>query len=521
MAGSEARPVQIVAPPTQQRLRVALVRPPIVVNPRNLGYLAPVPPLGLAYLAASVRAGGHEVQLIDSAGLALDQATEFATGVGPMRRIGLTPEQAVERIDPATQVIGVNLMFLHEWYQSLEIVRRARARFPDVPIVMGGETVTACWPRLLDELEEVDHLVLGEGERTFHAVLGALASGDAVPELDGLVSRRAPADSPGLPRRVRHLEELPRPAWDLVPLDRYFAYHPHGVNRGRSMPMLASRGCPYKCTFCSSPQMWTTRYAVRDPDDLADEIATYVDRYGIRNVNFHDLTAITKRQWTLDFCDALDRHGVRVTWQLPVGTRSEALDAEVLRRLHDTGCRNLTYAPESGAPNVLAAMDKRVDLEHVLASVREARKVGISPAMNVIIGHPSETRRDLLQTYRYVLRAALAGCDDVSPIRFAPYPGSADWDEIHARGEIDLDDATIYGGINRAGASAPSWSPHTTARQLKAAQAVFILSFYAVCVLRRPGRMWRIWRARRTGQEETHLDELLRGRRDMRRQQAA
>lgn len=175
----------------QTPLQVGLLRPPIVVNPRNLGYLAPVPPLGLAYLAAAVRAGGHRVQLVDSAGQALDRASEFPTAVGPMRRIGLTPEEAVERLDPGTQVVGVNLMFLHEWAQSVELVRAARRRFPEATIVMGGETVTACWERLLGELPEVDHVVLGEGERTFHALLGALSDGVAVPALDGLISRRA------------------------------------------------------------------------------------------------------------------------------------------------------------------------------------------------------------------------------------------------------------------------------------------------------------------------------------------
>ena len=87
--------------------------------------------------------------------------------------------------------------------------------------------------------------------------------------------------------RRRKLSEIPPPAWDQFPLDEYLAYADFfGVNRGRSMPILATRGCPYKCTFCSSPQMWTTRYVVRDPDDVADEIADYVERYGIQNVNF-------------------------------------------------------------------------------------------------------------------------------------------------------------------------------------------------------------------------------------------
>lgn len=511
-----------LAPIRPAPLQVGLVRPPIVVNPNNLGFLAPVPPLGLAYLAAAVRGAGHHVQLIDAAGLDLERYEEFPTAAGPMSRIGIPPAEAANLLHPATQVVGVNLMFLHEWHQVAAIVADARSRFPDAVIVLGGETATSCWREAFEAMPGADLVVLGEGERTFVELLDRVAAGAPVTGLDGVVDRNPPAESTqvaSLPIRVRRLEQLPRPAWDLVPLDNYWAQAPHGVNRGRSIPMLASRGCPYKCSFCSSPQMWTTRYVVRDPDDLADEIAEYVERFDIANVNFHDLTAITKRQWTLDLCDALDRRGVRVTWQLPVGTRSEALDDIVLRRLHESGCRNLTYAPESGSDRLLDIMDKRVDLEHLLSSIRSARRAGISPAVNFIIGHPHETWADLARTFRCAMRAAWAGCDDVSPIIFAPYPGSRDWDELAAAGRVRLDDTSFYGGVNRAGSSTPSWNPRMSARQLRLVQFAIIASFYALRLFRDPGRPLRAVRAGRSGVEQTHLDELLRGRRDMRRQQ--
>ncbi len=112
--------------------------------------------------------------------------------------------------------------------------------------------------------------------------------------------------------------------------------------------MLATRGCPYSCTFCSSPDMWTTRYYARSPASVVDEIADYVERYGISNVDFEDLTAFINRDWILAFCAELVRRDLHISYQLPSGTRSEALDAEVLAPLWRSGCRNLTYAPESG-----------------------------------------------------------------------------------------------------------------------------------------------------------------------------
>src|SRR5439155_11432417 len=112
-----------------------------------------------------------------------------------------------------------------------------------------------------------------------------------------------------------------------------------------------------------NPAMWTTRYAVRGVADVVDEIASYVERYRVTNVDFYDLTAIIKRDWILEFCAELERRRLAITYQLPTGTRSEALDGEVLSALHRTGCRNICYAPESGSAQTLARIKKKIKPE--------------------------------------------------------------------------------------------------------------------------------------------------------------
>ena len=248
---------------------------------------------------------------------------------------------------------------------------------------------------------------------------------------------------------------MPRPAWDLFPLDEYWRYADfYGVHRGRSMLVLATRGCPYRCSFCSSPQMWTTRYVVRDPEDVADEIADYVNDFGVKNINFADLTAITKRKWTLQFCDALDQRVSGITWQLPVGTRAEALDAEVLQRLWDTGCRNITYAPEAGGERMLEIYNKKVKLDHILTSLREAKRIGIVTRVNIIIGHPEERWSDTWRSLTWLVKAALAGCDDSAVMIFGPYPGSADFKALVDSGRIVVDETFHYVGLARVSSSA-------------------------------------------------------------------
>lgn len=497
-------------------MRIALIRPPVIVFPRSLSGHGPIPPIGLAYLAGRLREEGHDVQVVDGPGEGIDEHVEVASPIGVLLRIGWSPEQIVDRIRPGTALIGLSNMFLHEWAETRAIIALARARFPTATIIAGGDNATAFWPWMFDQAPGLDHVVLDEGEATAAELARRLAAGDAAGPLQGLVSRpeaepAAAAPAPSLPIRIRAVDDLPRPAWDLFPLAGYWRHQDYfGVDRGRSMPVLATRGCPYRCSFCSSPQMWTTRYVVRDPEDLADEIADLVHDHGVQNVDFADLTAITKRQWTLRFCDALEARGLDLTWQLPVGTRAEALDDQVLRRLHDTGCRNVTYAPESGSPRMLEVFDKRADLDHILASLRAARRIGLRTHVNVIIGHPAERWHDRWLTLTWLVRAALAGSDTAAAIMFCAYPGSRDFDDLLAGSRITVDERFLYLALSRGSGAHESVHPDLSSRMLRLVQLLMMAAFYGTALVRRPRRTidWLLTTSR--GGEETHLDQFVR-----------
>lgn len=502
---------------------VTLLRPPVVVLPSSLATHGPTPPIGLAYIAATLRDAGHDVRLVDGPGEAMEQWEDFETPVGTLRRVGLSPEEIVERVDPATTVIGITLMFVHEWPQVRELLTVTRARFPEATIVLGGETATSFWPTIFEQTDAVDVVVLGEGEATIVEVVERVARGQAVGGLEGVVVPSR-ADGPldgGLPTRMRRLDAVPRPAWDLVPLEAYWRHPYFGVHRGRSMPVLATRGCPYKCSFCSSPQMWTTRYVVREPDDVADEIADHVERHGVRNINFCDLTAITKRNWTLEFCAALEARHLDITWQLPVGTRAEALDAEVLGRLYASGCRNIAYAPESGSQRMIEVYDKKVKLPHILESLTAANRIGLNTHVNIILGHPAERPSDVVASVRFLVKAAWRGCTDAAVILFCPYPGSADFERLVEEGELIIDESTCYVGLSRSSSAARSFNPSMTAGQLRVLQLAMLATFYATSWITHPRRIVDFVRNQASGRETTFLDQMIATRRRSRATVAA
>ena len=239
--------------------------------------------------------------------------------------------------------------------------------------------------------------------------------------------------------------------------------------------------------------MWTTRYTTRAPALVVDEIEDYVRRYGAENFDFYDLTAIVKRDWILEFCRLLDARGLRITWQLPSGTRSEALDEPVLRAMYRSGCRNVSYAPESGSERTLEAIQKKVKLERLEASMRTAVRVGLNVKANILIGFPDEQVEDLRETLRFILRMARIGVHDVSVWTFSPYPGSELFERLRDAGRLPRLDDDYYASLLSYSdvSGAVSYADALDSVQLQRYRVAGLLLFYGASYLTHPARPLR------------------------------
>jgi len=257
--------------------------------------------------------------------------------------------------------------------------------------------------------------------------------------------------------------------------------------------------------------MWTTRYATRTPSRVVDEIASYVRRYDAENIDFYDLTAIVRKDWIVSFCDELLRRRIDITWQLPSGTRSEAIDDDVARLLYRSGCRNVSYAPESGSKRTLKAIKKKVNLERMDASMRASVREGLNVKANILVGFPEETHEEILETLRFVAQMATAGVHDVSLWTFSPYPGSELFDALVAQGRIgEMDDdyfAALLSYSDLAGAV--SWSSNVSSEALRAYRLFGMTMFYAVSFGMRPWRLAKLASNVLTGRYESRLEMSL------------
>ena len=477
-------------------IQVALVRGPIVGTIGSINNEA-TPALGLAYVASYAAAAGYPVEIVDAIGEGLLRHYPLP-GVPAFQCQGLPLEEIVARIPSKAEVIGVAAMFSGEWPVTRTLIHMIRIRFPNALIVAGGEHITALSEYSLRDCPALDLCVRGEGERTFHEVLEAYRNaGDfaAVPGVAMLDSQGEYVES-GAPSRIREIDDIPWPAWPDGYMERFWsAGKSYGVQSDRDMPIMASRGCPYQCTFCSNPSMWTTRYILRDVEDLIAEIKSYIAKFNITALQFYDLTAVTKKGWTIDFCKRLIEERISIKWSLPSGTRSEALDRETLSYLKQTGCNYLVYAPESGSPETLARIKKRIKLDQITASVIEAKRQGIVVRTNLIIGFPHETRRNVFETIRFGLYLAIKGADEVTINIFSPYPGTEIFRDLVARGLVTLND-DYFLALTSLNSDYTALNPLTCnpvmgSKELALYRITFMLMNYGIGYLMRPARIVR------------------------------
>lgn len=467
------------------------------------------PPLGIGYLAAYARQLGHEVHVVDGVG---DAVKQFRSWPYHKKRLvqGRTFSEIIERIPSDSDVIGVSCMFTHAWPLVRELIISIKKEFPNAKLIAGGEHVTAMYDTVLKQTS-LDFCVTGEGELTLAELLTALQNEDSdYSKIGGIAFIDASQRVIKTERRKRVMDpdELPWPAWDLLDPMAYEMYHGPAV--GRTMPMLATRGCPFECTFCSSPNMWTQVWKARKPASVADEIESYMKRYSATDFQFQDLTAIIRKDWIVSFCQELIKRNLKITWQLPVGTRSEAIDGEVAKYLIASGCHHITYAPESGSEPILAAIKKKVKPDRLEASAKACLDAGMRVCLFAIVGFPQEEMKDIKKSFKWFRHMAKIGVHEISISTFTPLPGTQLFRDINAVTPIPLDDEYCYSMSNASNLlSAKSWNPKIGNRRLLFLKLLGYFQFYSLSFLYYPQRLWKLIRNIFLKKEETKVDRVL------------
>jgi len=375
-------------------------------------YVAPFePPLGLASLAAALKARGHQVTLVDMQGSLMD-APELK------RRL------AAEKPD----VVGITAM-TPTLPEALRVARVAREVVPAARVVLGGVHPTLD-PESVLEHEDVDFVVRGEGEGPLADLADALERGTSLDGVDGLCRRVGSAFAlKPRARAVERLDDLPSPDYGAFPVERYIEHFAH-LRGLRGISMIVSRGCPFQCSFCAVHQTMSRTWRTRSPARVVDDIVALKERWGIEGIWFKDSIFNLNRRWTAEFCRLLVERKVGVTWQAL--TRIDLVDEAELAMMRDAGLTQLDLGIESGSSRTLAKLKKGIDVEQIREKVRLAKRY-VNVFGFFMIGIPGEQLEDVEQTFALARDLDL---DRWSWSIYSPLPGSALFDDLVREGRI-------------------------------------------------------------------------------------
>jgi anaerobic magnesium-protoporphyrin IX monomethyl ester cyclase len=378
-------------------MRIALVQPP----PRSEydRHWARFPSLGIAYIASSLRAAGHTIDLLDGKldGLEVDDIVSRVRNVPP-------------------DLVGITCMTV-EFPRAVDIARRIKRDRPDVPVVVGGAHVNAVGPQALEEGDGFDYACVGEGEYLVCELADALER-DADPSaIPGLVSRRGDDLVGAIPRPPPDdYDALPFPAWDLFrPVE--------------TLPLITHRGCPFKCVFCSHNSGFKPRY--RTPANVLDEVEQMLERYRPQRIRIEDETFGLHMGRTKAILEEIIERGIHHRVRFSAQTRVDRVDEEFMRLLKTANFETLELGVETGNPEVLEKIKKGITLEQVEYAVALAKANGLSVWCKFILGHPNETHAQIRDTINFI---AKINPNRLSVSIMTPFPGTP-IHEMAMRGE--------------------------------------------------------------------------------------
>lgn len=293
---------------------------------------------------------------------------------------------------------------------AAKLARLVKGILPETLVVLGGIHPTFVYEHCLRNMPNVDFVVLGEGEYTMLELTQAYLNGpDNYEGICGLAFRQDGQIYRTPPReRIKNLDSLPFPNWELslTPPQTImqYAFKTHSSGTKRVATILASRGCPYSCHFCSTSLYWGHFYRARSPQNIVDEIEFLQDKYQINVVNFCDDLFTIPRTRTVGFCQELLQRGLRIEWTC--STRVDAVDLELLQLMKESGCSTIFYGLESLSDAALKRINKKTSRAQIEAAISATTKAGIKVVEAFILGLLGETITDLQEKIDFVRRTS-------------------------------------------------------------------------------------------------------------------
>ncbi len=385
-------------------LNITLINPPQFT-------MYPQPPVGIALVAAILEKEGHQVNILD------------------VNALGIRPEDVPYVVRDA-DIIGLTAM-TPTVSVALSIARHLKQANPGTTVIMGGAHTTLLTGETMASSPDVDIIIRGEGDETVVELLRAIEGKGSLNDVKG-ISYRSNGDIIHTGDRASSvdMDKLPYPAYHLLPLRKYRPHPPH-VLATPFAAMVTSRGCPYRCAYCSKP-VFGSKFRAQSPARVTDEIVYLKDRFGVKEIAFYDDSFTLDKERVQGITEKLIGSRIKIAWTCE--TRVDLVDKGLLRNMKRAGCYAVAYGIESASPDIIRTLHKDTTLEQVEEAVRISREVGLQVIGYFMLGSPGET----LETIRKTI--ALAKKLKVDFAQFSvtmPYPGTELYD-IYMKDRMEI-----------------------------------------------------------------------------------
>lgn len=424
--------------PRSESLRVLFIRPPFT-RLKGTGQ-APYYPLGIGYLTSVVNAiEGVTAKLYypentpaEETGYTIDKKGVFESrSISQKRYFSAVssndhPAWAELRailIEYKPHIIGISLLTpeVASTAKCIEIVKRI---VPECLVICGGIHPTF-EPADTLAIKGVDYIVLGEGETAIARFVVAIRDNVVPSNIPGLYDGKSTSSRVFSPcEQINSLDTIPFPS-------RSHSFFPERFSNVAVGSIMHSRGCPWRCGFCSSRRFWQERVRFRNAQNVVEEIKSIHRQFGIRTFTFWDDAFTIDRDVTGALCEEILRMDQRIAWR--TATRQDLLDDQMIRLMKRAGCVQLELGIETGSPRMLEIIRKDIDIKDTPGVIDRVNRHGIACGVFLMAGFPDETEQDLEQTLTFIKQIKPA---EIVLNIFDPMPGSEQFDRAKELGLI-------------------------------------------------------------------------------------
>ncbi|MFQ5802349.1 MAG: B12-binding domain-containing radical SAM protein [Candidatus Methylomirabilales bacterium] len=391
----------------------------VLVDPRGwqgfaTGHSA-YPNVGIAYLSSALRVRGHEAHIID------------------LNNSLMSEEEVLSDLSRRTpDLIGFSIKTA-TMRSAERLAAMVKTAFPDVPIVAGGPHITLTYETLLDH-PSFDYLMPGEGEKSFPDACDHLIRGGPVATMPGVIRTRVEGGGPHHVPMVEDPDGLEFPTYGGFP-------QPVQARLKRRYPLLTSRGCPYRCIFCSVPFVSGRKFRVRSYDNLIQELVQAIEKGATGFEIIDDVFNLNVRR-SKEFCRRLIDAALGLEWCCENGIRADRMDKELAHLMYRSGCRHVCVGVESADPPVFANVKKGETLEEIKDGIRMLKDAGVEISGFFIIGLPGSSPASEERAVEFAYRLGITPVFNM----LVPYPGTPlyGWARDNARFVADIEEGVHF-----------------------------------------------------------------------------